>query len=350
MRAAVLKEHSEVFVEGLPRRYPDLPLKEEPLDLEDLVIPEVSHHQVLIKVKACGVCYTDIDIIEGRVKCNLPLVLGHQIVGRVEDLGSKAESRFRIGDRVGVAWVGWSCGTCRFCTSGFENLCNEFKGTGCHINGGYAEYTVAFEDFTYLIPREGGLEDYEIAPLLCAGAVGYRALKLADVRDGFKLGLFGFGASAHIIIQVVRKLYPSVEIYVFSRSEEHRDLAKKLGADWVGHPQEDPPKKLDRAIDFTPVGEMVGRALELLERGGKLVINVIRKQTSINLDYLKHLWMEREVKSVANVTRKDVEELLSIALKNNVKPEVQVFKLEEVNKALRFVKGARVRGSAVLLI
>ncbi|PUA32854.1 MAG: alcohol dehydrogenase [Zestosphaera tikiterensis] len=350
MRAAVLKEHSEVFAEGLPRRYPNLPLKEEPLDLEDLPTPEVGPNQVLIRVKACGVCYTDIDIIEGRVECSLPLVLGHQIVGRVEEVGFETKGRVKVGDRVGVAWIGWSCGTCRFCRSGLENLCSEFKGTGCHINGGYAEYTTAYEDFTYLIPSEGGLEDYEIAPLLCAGAVGYRALKLADVRDGFRLGLFGFGASAHIITQVVRKLYPSVEIYVFSRSEEHRDLARKLGAEWAGHPQENPPKKLDRAIDFTPVGEMVSRALELLERGGKLVINVIRKQTPTNLDYVKHLWMEREVKSVANVTRKDVKELLSIALKNNVKPEVKTFKLEEVNKALKLVKGAKIRGSAVLLI
>jgi len=253
-----------------------------------------------------------------------------------------------VGDVVGVAWIGWACGRCRYCKEGLENLCESFKATGCHIDGGYAEYTVAYWDYVYRIPR--GLEEIRVAPLLCAGAVGYRALKLAEVSDGHRVGLFGFGASAHIIIQVLRSLYPSSEVYVFSRSTEHRDLAKRLGADWTGTPLEEPPRKLDRAIDFTPVGEMISRALELLNRGGRLVVNVIRKQTPVQLDYSTHLWLEKEVKSVANVTRRDVEELLGIASKYGIKTEVQVYSLDKANRALVDLKAARIKGSAVLRI
>lgn len=347
MRAAVLLNNAEIAVEGAPRRYPHLPLKESPLTVTDVELPKVEGGQVLIEVEACGVCYTDVDIIEGRVGCRLPLILGHQVIGRVVE-APPAISGVAAGDRVGVAWVGWACGSCRFCSSGLENLCYNFKATGCHIDGGYAEYAVAYADFVHRAPKN--VEAEKLAPLMCAGAVGYRALKLTGMGDGMRLGLFGFGASAHIILQLARRLYPSAEIYVFSRSEEHRALAKRLGADWTGHPQEAPPKKLDRAIDFTPVGESVARALELLERGGRLVVNVIRKQTPVVLDYERHMWEEKEVKSVANVTRRDVAELL--ALVERIPPEihVEVYALEKVNEALRNLKAARVKGSAVLKI
>jgi propanol-preferring alcohol dehydrogenase len=348
MRAAILREVSEIKVEGLPRRYPHLPWREEPLELDDVPVPEPASSQVLIKVLACGVCYTDVDIVEGRVRCKLPLIPGHQVVGRVVALGSNGESKLAVGDLVGVAWIGRACGRCRFCVAGMENLCDEFRATGCDIDGGYAEYAIAYSDYTYRMPRNA--DPVHAAPLLCAGAVGYRALKLADLRDGMRLGLFGFGASAHIILQVVRKIYRGVEVYVFSRSEEHRDLARALGADWAGPPGEDPPKKLDRAIDFTPAGEIIARALELLDRGGVLVMNVIRKQSPIELTYEKHLWSERVVRSVANVTRRDVEELLSIAGRYGIETHVQTYSLEEANRALRDLKAARVKGSAVLKI
>ncbi len=348
MRAAIVREISEIKVEGLPRRYPHLPWREEPLELVDMPIPEPASGQVLIEVLACGVCYTDVDIVEGRVRCKLPVIPGHQIVGRVVTSGSGKLQRFSEGDLVGVAWIGKTCGRCRFCVTGMENLCDEFQATGCDINGGYTEYTVAYSDFVYRIPKN--VDPVHAAPLLCAGAVGYRALKLTDLRNGMRLGLFGFGASAHIILQVVRKIYEDVEVYVFSRSEEHRELARALGADWTGHPNDDPPRRLDRAIDFTPVGEVTARALELLDRGGILVMNVIRKQTPINLDYEKHLWSERVVRSVANVTRRDVEELLSVAGRYNIETHVQTYSLEEANKALRDLKAARIRGSAVLRI
>lgn len=347
MKVALLQENAEIDVGGV-RKYPNLPLKEDPLTIVDRDIPTISADQVLIRVHACGVCYTDVDIIEGRLKCKLPVVPGHQVVGRVVATGSSVGEKVKVGDRVGVAWISWSCGKCYFCLNGQENLCGDFKGTGCHVDGGYGEYMVAHADYVYRVPDV--FNDYEAAPLLCAGAVGYRALKLANMRDGLRLGLFGFGSSAHIIIQIVKKYYPSSEVYVFSRSEEHRDLARRLGADWTGMPSENPPRKLDRAIDFTPVGETIPRALELLERGGRLVANVIRKQTPVNLDYANHLWMEREVKTVANVTRSDVREFLEVAASIPIKPEVRLYRFEEVNKALRDLKAARIKGSPVLAI
>lgn len=347
MKAAVLYENAEILVEGLPRKFTELPLKKDPLTLTDLEIPLPSNDQVLIRVEACGVCYTDIDIIEGRIKCKLPVIPGHQVIGKVAE-APKTSSRIAKGDRVGIAWIAWTCNNCYFCKRGLENLCTDFKGTGCHVDGGYAEYTLAYLDYTYRAPTN--VEPTKLAPLMCAGAVGYRALKLTGMSNGLRLGLFGFGASAHIIIQVVKKLYPDTEVYVFSRSPEHRELAKRLGAGWVGHPQEDPPRKLDRAIDFTPVGETVKRALELLNRGGRLVINVIRKQTPVNLIYENHLWEEKEIKSVANVTRRDVEELLKLVAEVPIDVRVEEYKLDEVNTALRNLKSAKISGSAVLRI
>lgn len=348
MRAAVLHEHVEIEVGEVPRRYPGLPLRSDPLVIEDIPEPSTTLGQVLLRVLACGVCYTDIDIIEGRVRCKLPVIPGHQVVGKVIDVSMSNVQGIDEGDIVGVAWIGKTCGECRYCSLGLENLCQEFAGTGCHLDGGYAEFMAAYGEYVYKLPKN--LDYVHAAPLLCAGAVGYRALRLVNPIDGMRLGLFGFGASAHIIIQIARRLFPSSEIYVFSRSSEHRELARKLGADWVGHPQDTPPRKIDRAIDFTPVGEITARALEYLDRGGVLAVNVIRKQTPINLDYTNHLWYEKQVRSVANVTRRDVEELLKIVSTHPVEIHVQLYDLEDANKALRDLKLARIRGSAVLRI
>lgn len=347
MKAAMLYEHSEIEVEGVPRRYPNLPLKKDPLELVDVEVPVPGDGQVLIRVEACGVCYTDVDVVEGRVSCKLPLIPGHQVIGRVVDFGPNVEGLVR-GVRVGIAWVGKTCGSCHYCRAGLENLCPGFRGTGCDLDGGYAEFTVAYADYTYLVPNN--VDAVSLAPLMCAGAIGYRALKLTNMVDGLRLGLFGFGSSAHIVIQIARYLYPSSEIYVFTRSKEHQELAKRLGADWVGSPYDTPPKPVDRAIDFTPSGEVVSRALEVLARGGKLVVNVIRKQTPINLTYEKHLWFEKEVRSVANITRNDVRELLEIIKRKPVEIHVEEYRLDQVNEVLRKLKAAKIKGSAVLRI
>lgn len=347
MKAAILKDIVEIRATDAPRKYNGIPWTEEPLSLEDVPEPNLEKNQVLIKVSVCGVCYTDIDIIEGRIKCKLPIIPGHQIVGKVVEVGKEIE-QCNIGDIIGVAWIGHTCDTCFYCRNSQENLCENFKATGCHIDGGYAEYATAYEGYLYLLPKNLDVE--RIAPLLCAGAIGYRALKLTNMVDGLRLGLFGFGSSAHIVMQVARKLYPSSEIYVFTRSPHHQKLARLLGADWVGPPSEDPPRKIDRAIDFTPVGETIAKALEVLNRGGRLIINVIRKQTPIYLDYVKHVWQEKEIKSVANITRKDVKEFLKIVEEHGVEVHVQVYRFDRVNEALRDLKAAKVTGSPVLRI
>lgn len=347
MRAAILRNIVEIKIEGATRKYNGIPWTEEPLSIEEVSERSLGENQILVKVTACGICYTDIDIIEGRISCKLPVIPGHQIVGRVVDIGKNVEG-YNINERVGIAWIGHTCNQCIYCRTGQENLCESFTATGCHIDGGYAEYAIAYSGYAYLLPKN--LDDEHAAPLLCAGAVGYRALKLANMVDGLRLGLFGFGSSAHIVIQIARKLYPSSEIYVFTRNVDHQNLAKRLGADWVGHPKEDPPRGIDRAIDFTPVGETVVRALEIMNRGGRLVINVIRKQTPIQLDYTKHVWQEKEVKSVANVTRKDVIEFLNIIGRHGVEIHVKTYRFEEINKALQELKAAKVMGSPVLRI
>jgi propanol-preferring alcohol dehydrogenase len=321
-----------------------LPIEKEPLKMIDLPIPVPGRKEILVKVSTCGVCHTELDEIEGRIQAKLPIVLGHEIVGRVERMGSEAK-RFNLEDRVGVAWIHSACGKCRFCKEGNENLCSEFQGTGCHAHGGYAQYTVVSEDFAYSIPER--FSDSEAAPLLCAGAIGYRDLKLSGIRKGQTLGLFGFGASAHIVIQVAQ--YWGCEVFVFTRSEEHRELAKRLGASWAGGPEEEPRRKLNCAIDFTPVGETVPNALRVLEKGGRLVLAVIRKRNSIpSLDYAQLLWDEKEIKSVANITRKDAQEFLPLASQIPIIPEVQEFKLEEANKVLILLKQGRIQGAGVL--
>ena len=330
------------------------PVEERPLELVELPIPEPGDRQILVKVLACGVCHTELDEIEGRLRPKLPIILGHEIVGRVEKLGPRV-TKFKPGDRVGIAWINSACGSCRFCREGNENLCPEFKATGCDADGGYAEYTVVTEDFAYPIPDR--FTDTEAAPLLCAGVIGYRALRLTGLRDGQVLGLYGFGASAHIVIQIVKHKYPNTRVFVFTRpgQKHHQELAKRLGADWVGATGDTPPEKLDCAIDTTPVWTPVVEALRVLQKGGRLVINAIRKEEHdkevlLRLDYATHIWQEKEVKSVANVTRSDAEEFLPLAAEIPIRPEVQEFKLEEANHALVLLKQGKIKGAGVLRI
>lgn len=322
------------------------PIENRPLELVNLPIPQPRAKEVLVKISACGVCHTELDEIEGRIQPEIPVVVGHEIIGRVEDLGSEV-TKFGIGERVGIAWIYSTCGKCHFCQEGNENLCPEFQGTGCHANGGYAQYVAVSEDFAYLIPDR--FPDFQAAPLLCAGAIGFRDLRLSGIKPGQTLGLFGFGASAHIVIQVAK--YWGCHVFVFSRSEEHRRLAGKLGAAWTGPVEDNPPQKVNCAIDFTPVGETVPKALRVLEKGGRLVIAVIRKRNPIPpLDYVELLWSEKEVKSVANVARKDVQDFLPLAAQIPIIPEVQKFKLEEANEVLMLLKQGKIRGAAVLMI
>jgi len=326
-------------------------VEEKPLKLVDLPVPVPERGQILVRVSACGVCHTELDEIEGRVSpSRFPMILGHEIVGRVESLGPGA-SKFKKGDRVGIAWINWACGHCSFCLKGEENLCDSAKWTGKDVHGGYAEYTVVFEDFAYPIPER--FTDVEAAPLLCAGVIGYRALRLSGMEDGKVLGLYGFGASAHIAIQVAKCKYPHGKVFVFTRphQKEHQDLARKLGADWIGATGDTPPEKLDCAIDFTPVGEPVREALKNLQKGGRVVINAIRKATPVpELDYTEHLWHEKEVKSVANVTRRDAQEFLPLAAEIPIVPETQEFRLEEANEALILLKEGKIRGAGVLKV
>jgi propanol-preferring alcohol dehydrogenase len=278
------------------------------------------------------------------------MILGHEIVGRVEKLGSGV-TRFTIGDRVGIAWIHSSCGKCPFCLRGDENLCDQFQGTGFDAHGGYAEYTVVSEDFAYPIPDR--FTDVAAAPLLCAGAIGYRAIKLTGIRDGQTIGLYGFGASAHLVIQIAKYKYPNSPVFIFTRRKDDAPgrLAVEQGADWVGITGEASPEKLDCAIDTTPIGIPVREALKNLNKGGRLVINAIRKETPIpELDYTEHLWQEKEIKSVANITRSDVAEFLPLAAEIPITPEITEFELEEANQALLMLKQGKYRGAGVLKI
>ncbi|MGR8981708.1 MAG: zinc-dependent alcohol dehydrogenase family protein [Gammaproteobacteria bacterium] len=325
---------------------------QQPLILTELPIPKPKEGEVLIKVAACGVCHTELDEIEGRTPPPaLPVVLGHQAVGRIEGFGKEGVT-FAIGDRVGVAWIYSACGNCKFCQAGNENLCPNFMATGRDADGGYAEYMTVPEGFIYPIPDS--FNDEEAAPLLCAGAIGYRSLRLTGLKDGERLGLTGFGASGHLVLKMAKFRFPQSEIYVFARSAEERAFALELGAAWAGHSGETAPYKLDAIIDTTPVWDPVVRALADLESGGRLVINAIRKegdkQSLLDLDYPTHLWQEKEIKSVANITRSDVAEFLNLAAAMNLKPEVQLFPLEEANKALLELKTGRIRGAKVLKI
>ncbi|MGZ8945908.1 MAG: zinc-dependent alcohol dehydrogenase family protein [Methylococcaceae bacterium] len=323
-----------------------------PLELMELPVPVPGDTEILLKVSACGVCHTELDEIEGRTPPRqLPIVLGHQVVGRVEAVGSKV-SEIKIGNRVGVAWIFSACGACKFCLAGNENLCQSFEATGRDANGGYAQYMTVAENFAYEIPEV--FSDVQAAPLLCAGAIGYRSLRLTGLKNGQRLGLTGFGASAHLVLKMVKYRYPNTEVYVFARSAGERTFAMELGAVWAGDTSEHAPHKLDSIIDTTPAWEPVVEALENLESGGRLVINAIRKEgdkhSLLKLDYPVHFWQEKEIKSVANITRSDVKEFLNLATEMNLKPEVQVFSLEQANEALLELKTGRIRGAKVLKI
>ncbi len=330
-----------------------LEINPEPLQLLDLPQPIPQEKEVLIKVSACGVCHTELDEIEGRTPPPaFPAILGHQIVGYVEALGSKAQ-KFNLGARVGIGWIGSACGSCSFCLAGYENLCNDFRATGRDLPGGYAEYMTIKEDFAYLIPPL--FSDVEAAPLLCAGAIGYRALRLSGMAAGKNLGLIGFGASAHLVIQMAKYQFPQAQIFVFARSAQERSFAQQLGAIWAGDIEEEPPEKIDCAIDTTPSWRAVMAGLKNLQKGGRLIINAIRKEdkdreTLAYIDYPAHLWHEKEIKSVANVARQDVREFLALAAQISLKPAIQEFPLEKANQALQELKQRRIRGAKVLKI
>jgi len=323
----------------------------EPLTLAELPVPEPREGEIRIRIAACGICHTELDEIEGRAPPpRLPVVLGHQVVGRVDALGSGVGG-IREGDRVGVPWIFSACGRCKYCREGNENLCPWFQATGRDADGGYAEFMTVPAAFAHALPEV--FSDVQAAPLLCAGAIGYRSLKLADLRDGESLGLTGFGAAAHLVLQMVRHRYPHTRVHVFARSAGERDFARELGAFWTGDSSAEPPEKLAAIIDTTPAWEPVVEALKNLEPEGRLVINAIRKEERdkdalLRLDYPRDLWLEKEIKSVANVARSDVRELLALAAEIPLEPETQEFPLEAANAALRELKARKIRGAKVL--
>lgn len=323
----------------------------EPADLPPL---EPRAGELLVRVAVCGVCRTDLDVVDGRLApASLPVVPGHQVVGRVAELGAGVAD-VRLGERVGVAWIHSACGECRWCREGRENLCPRFVSTGCSHDGGYAELITVPAAFAHSIPDV--LDDLSAAPLLCAGAIGWRALRAADIGDGEALGLTGFGASAHLVLQLARRRLPGSPIYVFARQPDERRFALELGATWAGASDERAPQPCAAIIDTTPAWTPVVDALAQLAPGGRLVINAIAKQLSdqnalLRLDYTTHLWMEREIRSVANVTRADVREMLAAASALELRPTVEELPLERANEALDALRrGDRVRGARVLRV
>lgn len=322
-----------------------------PLEAERIQRPEPGPGELLVQVVACGVCHTELDEIEGRTPPRtLPMVPGHQAVGTVVREGGGCALGL-LGKRVGIAWIHSACGSCRWCRAGQENLCPDFRATGRDAPGGYAEYLTVPEAFAHELPGEIG--DLEATPLLCAGAVGYRALSLCRLENGQRLGLTGFGASGHLVLQMARFLYPDSPIYVFARSAGERAFAAELGAVWTGSTTDQPPKGLDAIIDTTPAWLPVLAAMAALSPGGRLVINAIRKEAGdqgllSGIDYDRHLWREKSLSTVANVTRRDVRECLRLAAEIPLKPHVTPFALEDANKALLELKQARIRGAKVL--
>jgi propanol-preferring alcohol dehydrogenase len=319
-------------------------VEEKPLRLTD--IPELvpQQHQVRVQVHACGMCHTDLHTVEGDIPLPLlPVVPGHQVVGIVEARGSEAR-RFREGERIGIAWLSRTCGGCDYCEKGNENLCDQAEFTGLHANGGYAEFAIVDEAFAYPLPA--AFSSHQAAPLLCAGVIGYRALRLSEVRRGERLGLFGFGASAHIAIQIAR--HWNCEPYVFTRSLEHQRLARTLGAAWVGRAEETPPKKLQAAIVFAPAGRLVLDALRALDKGGSVVLAGITMTPIPEIDYARLLYHERKLRSVANATRRDAEELLALAGEIPLRTEVEIFPLSQINQALLKLKRSEIRGAGVI--
>ena len=327
--------------------YKPAPIDTNPLVYSDVDKPSPKPGEVLIRVTRCGVCHTDLHIVEGELKpVKLPVIPGHQVIGVVEEVGEGVEN-VKKGDRVGVPWLYSACGKCKYCRRGLENLCDYAQFTGYTVDGGYAEYMVAKADFVHRIPP--GLSDDHAAPLMCAGAIGFRSLKMTGLieRGEGILGLFGYGAAAHLVLQIAKKL--GLTVYVFTSSPWKIEYALKNGADWAGKTEDEPPKKLDAAIVYAPVSTVFIEALKKVDKGGRVVLGEIYMTDIEKLPY-SLLWLEREVKTVANVTRKDVSEVLEIAVKYGIKPEVKLYQLREANEALKELKYKKPMGQLVLAI
>lgn len=317
-----------------------------PLHRQEVSIPEPGPHELLVRVSVCGMCRTDLHVIEGELERPLlPLIPGHQVVGVVSRVGADVTER-KVGERVGIAWLQGTCGQCEFCVGGRENLCRDARFTGYRVHGGYAEYALVSERFAYPIPS--GFADEEAAPLLCAGIIGYRALRVSGIQPGQRLGLYGFGASAHIAIQIAR--HWGCEIYVSSLTGHHQALARELGANWVGGALDHPPVRLHGSIMFAPAGELVPPALRALERGGTLALAGIHMTPIPSIDYDHELFGERVVRSVTANTRQDGLDFLREAAAIPIKPQTQRFRLDEANQALQTLKAGKIKGAGVLTI
>lgn len=321
------------------------PAAESPLHLCELPEPGPGAGEIRVRVHCCGLCHTDLHTVEGDLPLpKLPIVPGHQIVGIVDSLGPNVSS-VKKGDRVGIAWLQWGDGICEFCRQGLENLCEKARFTGYHADGGYAEYVIVPEDFAYAIPKT--FSDENAAPLLCAGIIGYRAFRTSQVRKGERLGLYGFGASAHLVLQFARHF--GCEVYVFTRGQAHRDLARELGAVWTGLAEETPPEALDASIIFAPAGSLVPQALRVLRKAGTLALAGITMSAIPQMDY-SLLYHERSIRSVANSTRQDARDFLKLAAEVPLKTEVQMFDLADANRALQALKKSEIRGAGVLQV
>jgi propanol-preferring alcohol dehydrogenase len=319
-------------------------ISKRPLEIGEVPQPDLLPGHVLIRVRACGVCRTDLHIVEGELPPRLrPLIPGHQVVGEIVG-GSTTE--LPAGTRVGVSWIGGTDGNCHYCRRGQENLCDSPTFTGYTVNGGYAEMALARADFVF--PMPAALDDLQAAPLLCAGIIGFRSLRVAGVEPGDRVGLFGFGASAHLAISVLRSW--NCTVYVATRGESHRKLAQSLGAVWVGAERDRPPVELDRAVTFAPSGDVVIAALSSLRKGGVVAINAIHLDSIPEFDYDRLLWGERQLRSVANMTRADARDFLQIAAQIGLRPKVTAFPLEQANEALQAVKNDAIDGAAVITL
>lgn len=331
----------------------DLRTETHPLELVEMPLPAPAGNEILIRISCCGVCHTELDEIEGRAApSSFPMIPGHQVIGTVAGHGAGA-TRYKTGDRVGVAWIFSACGKCDFCRRGMENLCEHFQGTGRDENGGYAEYMTVDENFAYAIPDV--FSDAQAAPLLCAGAIGYRSLNLSGLQSGQTLGLSGFGASGHLVLKMAQYQFPDSEIFVFARSKPEQEFARSLGAIWTGDISEPPPRKAHAIIDTTPVWKTIVGSLEHLRPGGRLIINAIRKESSdlvalLAIRYQEHLWMEKEIKSVANITRHDVQGFLQLAARIPLIPTIERYPFECANEALLDLKQKHVKGAKVLVM
>ncbi len=322
------------------------PIESAPMRMVELADPEPGPGELRIRVNVCGICHTDLHEAEGELEPHkLPVVPGHQVVGVVDKIGAGVKG-FSLGERVGVCWLYSACGECFFCKNNLENLCPDAKFTGWDYDGGYAEYMISRAEYTFKLPQ--GYDDLKVAPLLCAGVIGWRSLKLSEAKKGEILGLFGFGASAHIVCQIAR--YLGIEVYAFSRSEHHRQLALKLGASWAGSAKDNPPKKIDRAIIFAPAGQVLLDALRHLRPAGTIAINAVYMSPIPEMDYNQLLYGEKTIRSVSNLTKEDAKELLEIAPKVPIQSEIEVFEFEDALRALNLVKQAKIQGAGVLKI